>query len=267
MRVFYHKSKEWRLRFKYSLSVDHHEMLKNLVRDKGILDIGDRESPFLAKFFAPNTRSWTMVGRPPPAQFVSSSLPNLIVIDAPFSFETGIVQPSEVDLILFNFPSPHGSHDATALEWAKEDHMILFLGDPVEEKLYGSPSFWRLAGGFELQMDARDKISRLLGLRRKRPPRVSRARPISSSKRIRVSKIRNSKSKMLRKTEETHAFPSKGNRYHLSPTAYWPGKRSGDTPPVVEMICDWAHPFGPVKILQGGEVFHIQSGDLGGRLT
>lgn len=264
MSTFYKKSKEWRLCFGNSLGVEHSEMLRRMVEDKRVLDVGDKDSPFLARTFAPLARSWTMVGRPPPLDI--SLAANFRGIANPFSPVFAAIQAESVDLVLLSFPSPSLTQDANAVQWATRDHLIIFLGNSQEENQHGSPAFWQLTGSLDLQMDAHDKVSRLMVWRKKAPPRVSRIRPASPSKIRRVSKIRLIERRIIRKPVKPRNLPRKGDRYRLTPSAYWPNKKAGIRAPAVEMVCDWSHPFGAVRVIQTGEVFHIRLADLGGRI-
>ena len=103
-----------------------------------------------------------MIGRPPPLVHVAPLPSNVVVVNERFTPETSPVQPSEVDVVLFPFPSPSLSHDADCLKWATPDHLIVFLGDPGNETSYGSPAFWEIARTLEKKVDLVDEQGRLL---------------------------------------------------------------------------------------------------------
>lgn len=210
-----------------------------MVRGKRVLDVGDEASSFLASEFARYARAWIVVGRsPPPAH---PALPACVRI-VPERFEAWAErpEPSEFDVILLACPSPSNPQDAACLQWCAPGPLVVFFGHAREDALCGSPGFWQEMRAFEVETDARDAWSRLVTMRR------------SSGG----------------EEEEVHRrkLPRKGDRYRLAPSCRWPGKRSGERPPMVEIVRDWEKGGGKAKIVTTGEVFHLRRFDLGPKM-
>ncbi|MBI4025991.1 MAG: hypothetical protein HY360_13480 [Verrucomicrobia bacterium] len=242
----------------YFLSIEHEDILKGLVHGKRVLDIGDPGSPFLVNQFAAGAKKWTMVGRLPPLVCFSMLPRNVVATNAKFNPDDPPVQPSEVDLILFCFPSPTLPHDGFCLKWATLNHLIVFLGAPEGQRTYGSPAFWKMTEWIKMELDSSDEFGRVFVFKKELP-----RPPASAIKLVRPAQLPGGR---RRPVKASVLLPKKGERYRLSPICAWPGKRRGMEPPIVEISGDWNIPSGPAKIIVTGEIFHAYLPDLGNRL-
>ncbi len=266
---------------RYFTSVAHIGMLLDLVRDKRVLDVGDADSPFLAKRFALRAQSWIVVGRPPPPMQAALLPKNVAVVIEQFSPETPPVQPSEVDVILFPFPSPTLAHDAACLKWATPDHLIVFLGAPGNEASHGSPAFWEIARTLETKNDLVDEQGRFL-IMQKKGASLSRTSvkipapgpvPLTVEKKAEkgvqeevVQEEKEGEEEEKEEEEKGPGLPKKGDRYRLVPSCLWPDKERGDRPPVVQIVDNFTQTSGPCKVVPDGQTFDVHVADLGTQL-
>lgn len=218
------------------------EELRNLIRDKRVLDIGDEGSPFLAELLAAEAKTWRAVGRYPPGLKGSLS-ENCTVTNAPFGSQNLHLEAEEIDVILFSCPTPELEQDAQCLEWTTSAQSILFLTDPDEDTLFGSPRFWSLLKEIPIEAEHRDASCHLV-IYRKPAPIVEE-----------------------KKVEEHHKrLPKRGERYKLAPNFRWPNKQHGEKAPTIEISSDWKHGAGPATLIRDGQMLHLHTGDLGSSL-
>ena len=140
------------------------------------------------------------------------------------------------------------------------EHLTLFAGDPRDLDRHGSPAFWEISESMEIEMDSRNEISRLLVMRKKPPQPEAPPQERAQSAVDPLEQVKEER-------RLSSGLPQKGERFHLAPTCFWPGKEPGQKPPPVEIEKDWTHKSGPVKLLHTGEVIIIHLPDLGGRIV
>jgi hypothetical protein len=221
------------------LSPAQQALIKELILGKWVLDLGEKDSPFIADLFAFDAKAWSVFGRFPPS--LSVILPkHCVITNAPFEPKT---PAAEIDVILFTVPGI-SSHYEEALDWATSDQVMVVLMK-VSEATCGTASFWEKVQKFVPQQDLKEeKGLRVLVIRKAGAP------PVEEEE----------------KEEYHRKFPRQGDRYHLAPLAHWPGKKPGDRPPKVKIAEDWTKASGAVIIIGTGQMVHIHLGDLGSAL-
>lgn len=213
------------------------KILKKIIQGKRVLDVGDKNSPFLATKLARYAKTWTVVGRPPPSLMIKPLPDHVMIVTEPFETWTNCPPPSEFDVILLPFPSPSMSYDAQCLKWMAAEQVVIFFGHPQDDDAYGSPSFWQLARNLVVQQEEKALGSRMIVFR-KSDPYIFK-----------------------------HPYPQKGDRYRLVPSFRWPGKQRSQRPPIVEMIKDWGRNSGPAKIIGSEDVLWLHTYDLGAQIV
>lgn len=217
------------------LSPQQLKIFKEIIRDKRILDVGDKTSQFLAEEFARYVKAWTVVGRKPPA-FLKDFPPHVTIVEETFDLCSNRLSPSDFDVIVFPFSSPASKQDVCCLEWALAEHVILFFCHPKDDTVSGSPSFWKLIRTLTIEHEEKDFWSRLLVIQKK--------------------------SSLSKTQTSSRALPKGGERYRLVRTFKWPGKKPGEKPPTVEITKNWEKGSGPAKMIATGEVIHLHTYDL-----
>jgi hypothetical protein len=226
-------------------------ILKEAVRGRRVLDVGDERSQFLASEFAPYAKAWTIIGRSAPEDFTAQH-PQIKVMPEKFDECNPRPDPTEVDMVLLPFPSPSLNYDLECLQWTLPYHVVLIFCHPKDEAESGSPGFWKFMKSMTIQEDQRDMWSRLIVMQK--PPSLTEPPPPSEE----------SEEDEEEAKEESHGhFPKKGHRYRLAAGFRWPDKKPGERPPIVEITSHWTKGSGPVKILGTGAVLRVRKSDLG----
>jgi hypothetical protein len=226
----------------HMISSEHLGMLQELARGRSILDIGDEGSPFLAQLFASISQKWTVVGRGL-TYFIPDLSSHLVINNHKFTEWGHPPPPSGFDVILFVFSEIDDVEVEACLNWATPDQLIVFL--------------CFIDGVVELDEDV--FAHRYLSLTLLGCTEGLESRLLIFQKNEEVQK-----EFLEQQVDPFHRqFPRKGDRYHLTPHARWPGKKSGDRPPVVEIVRNWERGSGPVKIVSTEIVWYIRGADLG----
>ncbi len=216
--------------------------LRDLIRGRRVLDVGHARSQFLGAEFSRYTQSWIVVGRPLPPEHAAEPPPNLGVVIETFDTWAECPPPTEFDVILFCFPATDHPQDAACVQWAAHPHVIIIFGHPTDDTLCGSEPFWELVKNLKPHSDERDQWSRMLVVHK----------PGEEDD---------------EEEEEHHGhYPKKGERYKLANSFKWPGKKSGDKAPVVEIMKDWTKGSGNVKIVGKADFVHVRKTDLAAKM-
>lgn len=227
--------------------------IRDLVRGKRVLDIGDEDSPFLAEIFWGDALRWIVIGRDPPN--LTMELPsNCILTNARFDRKI-LLDPSQIDVLLFCHSSLSFRQDMPYLEWATADHKLVFINSSKESP-YNEAAVRQAAPSQNLilEKEFQDETVRLLVFRKSAISSEELPKEMGLEETVKVEEE-------ATVSYKKH-FPKAGERFLLAPSASWPGKRRGDKPPSVRIIEDWKKNSG-AAVLQTGQLLHLHKGDLG----